>query len=129
MRKLTTCLVVASVALTTPAFAKPAPTSVVGVTVGGATPPKCVINASANTISLPVDLSTSGGFVDTTLATKIAAQLNTAGISGWCSGNRNGLSISRSTLNHGDGQQTEDGFAQAIVYDLQVTVANALNVD
>lgn len=122
-----TAAAAAAFALPATAMAAPLPGSVAGVTVGGSTPPKCEVSSSATMITLTDDLTNDNGRVKNSVGSKVADMLNTLNIKGWCTGNSNGLSISRSTLNNGDGLQDSAGFNHAILYDVVVNVANAVD--
>lgn len=129
LKMLTSVAVAAAIYLPATAMAAPLAGSVAGVTVGGATPPKCEVSAAATTVTLSDDLTNENGRVKNNVGGKVADMLNTLNVKGWCTGNRNALVVSRSTLNHGDGQRDEAGFNHAILYDINVNVANAFDTE
>ena len=93
-------------------------------TINAVNPPKCNIVTESQTYNLGANqVSDNDGFASDSLDDAVASLLTSANITAWCTGNANALAMSRSALTTGDGQTT-NGFNQAVVYDIQVNIAD-----
>lgn len=96
------------------------------ITVTGANPAKCNLTASTNSIALPSNrLSNNDGFATTDVGTLVSTGLNALGISAWCTGASNTVSLSRTSLVRAgtNGTKTTEGFNQSLIYDLTMSIA------
>jgi len=97
--------------------------------VEGTNPAKCGVSVPSNNyVEIELDndrITDANGFVRSDLAGEIATRLTGTGTSAWCTGNTNRINISRSALYTGNGTPTSNGFRKAVLYDLNVKVADA----
>ena len=116
----------AALTLSAPAFAAVPSTT---VTINGTNPAQCNVTATQTTVTLVTNaISTANGFINPNLAASVAGLLNGAGINAWCTGNTNGVVLSRTALTTGAGS-TSNGFAQGAIYDLQMAIPDAARAD
>jgi len=97
--------------------------------VEGTNPAKCGVSVN-NGAYLELELADnvithSNGFVREDLADTIAAGLTAKNATAWCTGNTNRINISRSALYADSGTPTANGFRKAVIYDLNVKIADA----
>lgn len=98
-------------------------------TINGDNPAKCQISTSSNTVDLPADsISNDQGRARGNLGQRIAAGLNGTNPRAWCTGARNSVVLTRTPLTTGDGA-VNNGFNQAVIYDIAVDVQDAERVD
>lgn len=92
--------------------------------IRGANPAKCNLeSASGQIVNLGAnDISDRQGVARASLARDIANGLEALGITAWCTGNENSLVLSRSALTTGNGNQTNNGFNRAVIYDLEMNI-------
>ncbi|SMF64939.1 hypothetical protein [Allosphingosinicella indica] len=97
--------------------------------INGDNPPKCQISTNSNSITLPADsISNDQGRARGNLGQRIAAGLNGTNPRAWCTGARNSVVLTRTPLTTGDGS-VNNGFNQAVIYDIAVDVQDAQRVD
>lgn len=114
----------AAIAVSAPAFAEN--NHDVTITVEGSTPAKCNINSDDTQVTLEgYDLTNDQGRVRANVANKVANALTGLNLRAWCTGGHNGVVVSRSALTTGNGNATDTGFNQAIVYDLNMNIDGA----
>jgi hypothetical protein len=93
-------------------------------------PAKCNLEAADYTLSLPGNsISDNDGFARADVSAAVAAELNGAGVTAWCTGSSNTLQMYRTGFTIGDGVKTSDGFNQTVAYDIAVRIAGALRSD
>lgn len=118
---------IAACAVAAPAFADDnTGTQTANITVEGHNVPKCNLNKDSGDVDLgSYDLTGDNGKAKTNLGQKVADGLNALNLKAWCTGGHNSVVVSRSALTTGDGNQTATGFNQAIIYDVDMNIANA----
>ena len=116
----------AAMMLSAPAFAA----NPQAIIVNGSVTPLCAINATTAVVSVSNQLADSAtGFARLNVAADVATALNTAGITAWCTGATNGVVLSRTALTKGNGLVDGSGFANGVVYDLDLTIPGAIRAD
>jgi hypothetical protein len=99
------------------------------INIDGTNPPQCNVSATTTSVTLTTNsISTTSGFINTGLSASVASLLNGAGIVAWCTGNTNGVVLSRTALVTGSGA-TNNGFAEGALYDLSAHIADATRSD
>lgn len=129
-------LLIAATALTTfvatPAFADGNNTALdtESFTLTATNPAKCNLEASTYVLNLPTNsLTDNQGVALSTIGTDVAAALNGAGVTAWCTGSSNKLQMYRTAFTIGTGDALASGFNQAAVYDVSLSVADATRSD
>lgn len=138
MKKLLiTSAALSALALSAPAFAQDEADSNTGtqsaqIVISATNPAKCDLSASSNAVSLSNNsITDANGFAYTDIGERVAAALNQLTVNAWCTGGTNKLNLSRTSLSldgTGAGVGT-DGFARAVIYDLEMKVAGAQRAD
>ena len=103
-------------------------------TIRANNPAKCNLEATDYTLRLPGNsLSDNDGFARSTVSQAVADEMNGAGVVAWCTGSSNTLQMYRTAfvLNGASngGNQADDGFNQALIYDVAIAVAGATRSD
>ena len=99
-------------------------------TINAFNPAKCNLEATTYTLTLPTDsLSDNDGFAKTGVGATVAAALNGAGVTAWCTGASNKLQLYRTAFKVASGDQLASGFNQGLVYDVAVEIAGATRSD
>lgn len=122
-RMLAAVSALALVAVAAPAFAADN-----AVTINGSVQAKCVVAGGTGAFALTTDLADADGRLNTAFLSQVVAGMNAQGISAWCSGNNNTLVLTRTALKTGNGA-LNNNFAQAVIYDLAVNIADATRGD
>jgi hypothetical protein len=99
------------------------------ITVNGKTAPQCAINANQTTVSFAASMANTSGFARTDIANDVATALTGAGVVAWCSGAKNTVVLSRTALKKGNGLVDASGFANGVVYDLEMKILDAFRSD
>lgn len=128
--------VLASFGLSTAAFAATADYNTglqsASVVISATNPAKCDLTASSAAVSLPADsITDANGFAYTNIGERVASALNNLTVKAWCTGGTNSLNLSRTSLSldsAGAGVGS-DGFARAVIYDIEMKVAGAQRAD
>ena len=115
----------AAMMMSAPAFAA----NPQAIIVNGNTAAQCAISATLTTVTVAASMADAAGFARTNLATDVATALNTAGVKAWCSGATNGVVLSRTALTKGTGLVDAGGFANGAIYDLQLSISDAVRSD
>lgn len=93
-------------------------------------PAKCNLEADDQTLRLANNrISDNDGFALNTVSADVAAALNGANVTAWCTGANNSIQMYRTALSTGDGEQTTGGFNQAVIYDVTLNIADATRTD
>lgn len=97
-------------------------------------PAKCNLEAANGyAIRLPGNsISTDDGFARPDLSATVAAELNNAGVTAWCTGASNTLQMYRTpfTTDGGiKGGADNDDFNRAVIYDVAMTIVGAVRSD
>mgnify|MGYP005613403565 FL=1 len=93
-------------------------------------PAKCNLEAADYTLTLPANsLSDNDGFALSSVSADVASELTGANVNAWCTGSSNTLQMYRTAFTIGDGNQTTDGFNQAVAYDVEMSIAGATRPD
>jgi hypothetical protein len=113
-----------------PAFAESRP-----ITVNGTVAAQCKITSPIGTsiVTVSNDLADINGFARADIGADVATALNGAAITAWCSGNSNGVVVSRTAFvkNGGTAGGVVDGsgFANGAVYDVTVSIPDGFRSD
>lgn len=95
-------------------------------------PAKCNLESNDYTLRIPGNsISDNDGFALTTVASSVADTLNAADVNAWCTGAKNSLQMYRTAFvaNGTSGEQGEDGFNTAVIYDVTMNIADAVRTD
>jgi hypothetical protein len=95
---------------------------------------ECHIHSNGNTANIGLIANEETAQVHQHLAGQVAEALNDLDVTAWCNGNHNGVNLTRSALvnhsNHnGDGLPDSNGFNDAALYDLEITIDGAKRAD
>lgn len=93
-------------------------------------PAKCNLEAADYTLRIQGNsISDNDGFARTTVSDAVANELNTAGVTAWCTGASNTLQMYRTPFVTDTGKKEADGFNRAVIYDVTLNIADALRTD
>jgi hypothetical protein len=93
-------------------------------------PAKCNLEASDYTLRIAGNsISNNDGFALATVSAAVASEMNSAGVSAWCTGAKNTLQMYRTPFVTDGGNKGEDGFNRAVVYDVTMNIADAVRTD
>lgn len=99
-------------------------------TINAANPAKCNLEATTYTLNLDGNsISNDAGFALATVSTSVAAKMNQANVTAWCTGAKNTLQMYRSAFVTNGGVKGSDGFNRAVVYDVSMNIAGAVRSD
>ena len=134
MKKLLVLSAIATATIATPALADGDNTGpdTTTITVNAVNPAKCNVTASGNSVSLANNqISDSDGFAVNDLGARISTALNGLTINAWCTGGANTVNLQRTALVRAttNGAQTTEGFNQAVIYDINMDIADAIRAD
>jgi hypothetical protein len=110
-----------------PAFAASQP-----IVVNGTVAPICKITGDSPVVVVP-DLADANGFARTDIGADVANALADATVTAWCSGNKNGVVVSRTafvkTGGAAGGVLDGSNFANGVVYDITVSIPDGFRSD
>lgn len=93
-------------------------------------PAKCNLEANDYTLRLPNNsLTDNQGMALNSIGSAVAAALNGAGVTAWCTGASNTLQMYRTAFTVDNGNALTSGFNQAAIYDVALGIPDATRSD
>lgn len=132
MKKFLVAASVLAAAVSTPAWAdgNNRNTDTETFTLRANNPAKCNLEAADYTLRIAGNsISDNDGFASGGVSAAVATELNTAGVTAWCTGASNTLQMYRNAFVTDTGIKGTDGFNRAVIYDVTLNIADATRTD